>query len=388
MFLAITNTPRDYAWGSTTAIAELLGRRPSGRPEAELWLGAHPGSPSVVVAPAVVGGADTLADWFAAEPARALGRDRDELPFLLKLLAADGPLSIQAHPTPEQAREGFARENAAGVPLDAPERNYKDASAKPEIIVALSDTFDALCGFREPSETLVDVDLLDGGSGRLDRLRGHLRDSLRATLAFLFEGSDESAATIAAVSELAAAHRSAGAGVATVVDLAERYPGDPGVALSLLLNRVTLRRGEALFLPAGNVHAYLGGFGVELMSPSDNVLRGGLTPKHVDVPELLKVLDFDPLPVPRLEPVEVARGVERFAPAGTGFALVRVDATGQGAVVEIGGPSIVLVVDGEVHVKGQDGTIRLGRGESAFVTPDEVRLAMTGGGTAYVATPA
>ncbi|ROS53045.1 mannose-6-phosphate isomerase, class I [Frigoribacterium sp. PhB24] len=388
MFLAITNTPRDYAWGSTTAIADLLGRRPSGRPEAELWLGAHPGSPSVVVAPAVVGGADTLADWFAAEPSRALGRDRDHLPFLLKLLAADGPLSIQAHPTPEQAREGFAREDDAGIPIDAPERNYKDASAKPEIIVALSDTFDALCGFREAAETLADVDLLDDGSGRLDGLRAHLAESLRSTLAFLFRADDESAATIAAVSELAAAHRSDGAGIATVVDLAERYPGDPGVVLSLLLNRVTLRAGEALFLPAGNVHAYLGGFGVELMAPSDNVLRGGLTPKHVDVPELLKVLDFEPLPVPRLEPTTVARGVERFAPVGTGFALLRVDAAGSGAVVEIGGPSIVLVTDGEVHVKGQDGTIRLGRGESAFVTPDEVRLAMTGGGTAYVATPA
>lgn len=388
MFLAITNTPRDYAWGSTTAIADLLGRRPSGRPEAELWLGAHPGSPSVVVAPAVVGGADTLADWFAAEPGRALGRDRDHLPFLLKLLAADGPLSIQAHPTPEQAREGFAREDAAGIPLDAPERNYKDSSAKPEIIVALSDTFDALCGFREPAETLADIDRLDDGSGRLDTLRRHLGESLRATLAFLFQADDDSAATIAAVSELAAAHRAEGASVATVVDLAERYPGDPGVVLSLLLNRVTLRAGEALFLPAGNVHAYLGGFGVELMAPSDNVLRGGLTPKHVDVPELLEVLDFEPLPVPRLEPTTVARGVERFAPSGTGFAMLRVDASGPGAVVEIGGPSIVLVTDGEVHVKGQDGTIRLGRGESAFVTPDEVRLAMTGDGTAYVATPA
>lgn len=388
MFLAITNTPRDYAWGSTTAIADLLGRRPSGRPEAELWLGAHPGSPSVVVAPAVVGGADTLADWFAAEPGRALGRDRDHLPFLLKLLAADGPLSIQAHPTPEQAREGFAREDAAGIPLDAPERNYKDSSAKPEIIVALSDTFDALCGFREPARTLADLDLLDDGSGRLDLLRRHLGESLRSTLAFLFQGDDDSSAVIAAVSELAAAHRADGAGIATVVDLAERYPGDPGVVVSLLLNRVTLRAGEALFLPAGNVHAYLGGFGVELMAPSDNVLRGGLTPKHVDVPELLKVLDFEPLPVPRLDPTTVARGVERFAPPGTGFAMLRVDAEGPGAVVEIGGPSIVLVTAGEVHVKGQDGTIRLGRGESAFVTPDEVRLAMTGGGTAYVATPA
>lgn len=388
MFLAITNTPRDYAWGSTTAIAQLLGRRPSGRPEAELWLGAHAGSPSIVVNPAVVDGADTLADWFAAEPVRALGRGRTELPFLLKVLAADAPLSIQAHPTPEQARAGFAAENAAGVPIDSPSRNYKDPFPKPEIIVALSETFDALCGFRAPSETLADVDRLDAGTGRLSSLRGSVQSSLESTLAWVFDGSDEAARVIAAVSELARTAVDPSPSIATVVDLADRYPGDPGVVVSLLLNRVTLNRGEALFLPAGNVHAYLGGLGVELMAPSDNVLRGGLTPKHVDVPELLRVLEFEPLPVPYLRPVEVARGVERFDPSGVGFALLRVDAGGAGAVVEIGGPSIVLVTEGEVQVKGQDGGIRLATGESAFVSPDEVRLAVTGGGTLYVATPA
>jgi len=388
MFLAITNTPRDYAWGSRTAISELLGRRPSGRPEAELWLGAHAGSPSIVVAPAVVDGADTLADWFAAEPTRALGRGRTELPFLLKVLAADQPLSIQAHPTPEQAEEGFAREEAAGVPLDAPHRNYKDRFPKPEIIVALSERFDALCGFRDPAETLADIDAIDAGTGRLAALRGSVAASLESTLAWLFDGSDESRRVVGAVADLARGVADPSPSTATVVELDRLYPGDPGVVVSLLLNRVSLRAGEALFLPAGNVHAYLGGLGIELMAPSDNVLRGGLTPKHVDVPELLRVLEFSPLPVPWLRPVEVARGVERFAPEGTGFALLRVDAGGAGAVVEIGGPSILLVTDGEVDVKGQDGTIHLARGESAFVTPDEVRLAVSGGGLLWVATPA
>ena len=388
MFLAITNTPRDYAWGSTTAIAELLGRQPSGRPEAELWLGAHPGSPSIVVNPAVVDGADTLADWFAAEPWRALGRDRAELPFLLKVLAAAGPLSIQAHPTPEQARAGFAAEEAAGVALDDPRRNYKDPFPKPEVIVALSETFDALCGFRDPAETVADVDLLDAGSGRLASLRGSVQHSLEATLAWIFGGSDEARSVVAAVSELAARVPDPSPSIATVADLAGRYPGDPGVVVSLLLNRVSLRRGEALFLPAGNVHAYLGGLGVELMAPSDNVLRGGLTPKNVDVPELLRVLDFEPLPVPWLRPRTTAPGVERFEPGGVGFALLRVHPGGAGAVVEIGGPSILLVTEGEVQVAGQDGSLRLRRGESAFVTPDEVRLAVTGEGQLYVATPA
>jgi len=388
MFLAVTNTPRDYAWGSDSAISELLGRTPSGRPEAELWLGAHPGSPSVVVAPARVGGADTLADWIAAEPARALGPGRTELPFLLKVLAAGQPLSIQAHPTPAQAVEGFEREEAAGVPLDAPHRNYKDRSAKPEIIVALSDAFDALCGFRPTDEVLADVDLLDAGSGRLAALRASVAHSLGDTLAWLFDGGEESRGVVDAVVGAARAVEQPTPNVRTVVDLAERWPGDPGVVVSLLLHRVTLRRGEALYLPAGNAHAYLHGLGVELMAPSDNVLRGGLTPKHVDVPELLRVLVREPLPVPRLDPVDVAPGVERFAPEGTGFALLRVVPPRRGAVVEIDGPSIVLVTDGELELTGQDGGIRLGRGESAYVTPDEVRVTVRGGGTAYVATPA
>lgn len=388
MFLAITNIPRDYAWGSTTAIASLLGRTPSGGPEAELWLGAHPGSPSVVVNPAVVDGADTLADWISAEPDRALGQGKRHLPFLMKVLAADGPLSIQAHPTPQQAREGFERENRAGVPLVASERNYKDPFPKPEIIYALSETFDALCGFRALELTLADIEVLDGGSGRLDSLRSHLGESLEATVAWLFGGGDDAAATIAAVSESAAAHLGASAGIDTVAELATLYPGDAGVVIALLLNKVSLERGEALFLPAGNIHAYLGGLGIELMAPSDNVLRGGLTPKHVDVPELLRVLDFDPLPVPYLRPTDVGAGVERFDPNDVGFALLHVVPGESGAVVSLGGPSIVLVTSGELHLKGQDGNIRLTQGESVYVTPDEWRLAVTGTGEAFVATTA
>ncbi|AMM21694.1 hypothetical protein AX769_18005 [Frondihabitans sp. PAMC 28766] len=391
MFLPITNVPRDYAWGSTDAIATLLGRTPSGRPEAELWLGAHPASPSIVVNPAVVDGAATLADWIEAEPERALGQGRRHLPFLMKVLAAASPLSIQAHPTPEQARQGFARENREGVPLVASERNYKDPFPKPEIIYALSETFDALCGFRPVDEALADVEAVDAGSGRLAALREHLSESLESTVAWLFD--DESAdETIAAVGELAAAQVAAGGGVspsvATVAQLAGLYPGDAGVVISLLLNRVTLKRGEALFLPAGNIHAYLGGLGIELMAPSDNVLRGGLTPKHVDVAELLTVLEFEPLPLPYLRPTEQGAGVERFDPTDVGFALLHVVPGESGAVVPLGGPSIVLVTDGELHLKGQDGNVRVSRGEAVYVTPDEWRLAVTGTGEAFVATSA
>ncbi|MFJ4222089.1 mannose-6-phosphate isomerase, class I [Curtobacterium luteum] len=379
MFLGITNTPRDYAWGSVTAIPELLGRTVTGAPQAELWLGAHPGSPSVVVNPAMVGGADTLLDWIAAEPEAALGTGRTGLPFLLKVLAAAAPLSLQAHPTPEQAREGFDREEAAGVPVDDPARNYKDPFPKPELVVALSERFEALSGFRPVAETLADVERLDAGSGRLGPLVAHLGQGLEDTVRWLETADEGALAVVRAVSDLAAAVPDdvAGPNIRTVRDLTEAYPGDPGIVVSLLMHRVTLGTGESMYLPAGNIHAYLDGLGIELMAPSDNVLRGGLTPKHVDVPELLHVLDFTAYPAPVLEPEHLAPGVDRFAPDGVGFALVRVTGDGgpvglgTGGVAPLHGPSIAICTEGVVTLVGATSATLLRQGESCYVTPDE-----------------
>jgi mannose-6-phosphate isomerase len=352
MFLAITNTPRPYAWGSTSAIAQLLGRAPSGEPEAELWLGAHPGSPSVIVDPARAGGATTLAEWIAADPRTALGKfaDAGRLPFLLKILAAAHPLSLQAHPTIDQARAGFARENALGIPLDAADRNYKDAFPKPELIFALSPTFDALCGFRPLAEVrdllglLLSIDaqtedpqpqpledLFDrlfgssAGSSAPGSASADADASLRATFEWLISSGSGVPTLVSLVTRLAPL--STDPSLATAAALAAEYPDDPGIVISLLLNRVTLTRGEALYLPAGNIHAYLDGLGVELMAASDNVLRGGLTPKHIDVPELVGVLDFTPVPVPYLRAVAPAAGVEVFVPDVPDFVLVRVSGT-------------------------------------------------------------
>ncbi|SFF67238.1 mannose-6-phosphate isomerase, class I [Curtobacterium sp. YR515] len=379
MFLGITNTPRDYAWGSVTAIPELLGRTVTGAPQAELWLGAHPGSPSVVVNPAMVGGADTLLDWITAEPRDALGPDRTGLPFLLKVLAAAAPLSLQAHPTPEQAREGFEREEAAGVPIDDPARNYKDPFPKPELVVALSERFEALSGFRPVAETLADVETLDAGSGRLGPLVVHLQHGLEDTVRWLETGDSSAQAVVQAVSDLAAAlpDDAVTPNTATVRDLGTSYPGDPGIVVSLLMHRVTLAAGEAMYLPAGNIHAYLDGLGIELMAPSDNVLRGGLTPKHVDVPELLHVLDFTAYPAPVLTPESVAAGVERFAPDGVGFALLRVTGDGRpvglasGGVAPLHGPSIAICTAGAVTLVGAQSATLLRQGESCYITPDE-----------------
>jgi mannose-6-phosphate isomerase len=419
VFTALDNTPRDYAWGSTTAIAELLGREPSGGPEAELWLGAHGGSPTRVVDPASAGGATTLADWILADPATTLGPladglrpgDGPGLPFLLKVLAAGGPLSLQAHPDLHRARLGFRDEERRGIPIDAPHRNYKDPLHKPELVYALSEEFHALCGFRPLAEVrqvftlLLTLDASGPDSDPavirsvLTRLTGSEADVLRDVFAFLMGGGSEVRRLVDRVTLLARLAsdrqcREFSTEMRTVRELADAYPGDPGIVTSLLLNRVTLRRGEALYLPAGNIHAYLHGLGIELMAASDNVLRGGLTPKHVDVPELLDVLEFQALPVPYLDPERAAPGVELYRPDVPDFLLARISpatrdaADGdQGAsVVEVDGPAILLCTSGEVTLRGEVSSVVVGRGDAVFVTPDERRLVVTGEGEAFLAT--
>lgn len=431
MFVSVTNTPRPYAWGSNSAIAELLGRASSGQPEAELWLGAHAGSPSVIVDPSSVGGSTTLAEWIAAAPELTLGRfaSSGRLPFLLKILAAAHPLSLQAHPTPEQARAGFARENALGIPLDAAHRNYKDAFAKPELIYALSERFEALCGFRpldqvrsllsllldldacteepqpQPIENLLerlsaDAALPAVGAGA--SASGSAADSasapasddarrLRAVFEWLISSGPGVPTLVSLVTRLAPL--STDVALATAASLAIEYPDDPGIVISLLLNRVTLARGEALYLPAGNIHAYLDGLGVELMSASDNVLRGGLTPKHVDVPELLGVLDFTPVPVPYLRASSPASGIEVFRPGVPDFVLVRVFGSSGSAGAEalraeypLTGPGIAICTAGEIRIGGGVSSVVLGRGESVYITPDEAALGFTGAGELFLAT--
>jgi mannose-6-phosphate isomerase len=437
MFVGITNTPRDYPWGSRTAIADLLGTVPSGSPEAELWLGAHPGSPAVIVDPSTVGGATNLAEWIAAEPVVALGsafRNGEEgapgsvpedagvgsapedadarLPFLMKVLAAESPLSLQAHPTPEQARAGFARENAAGVAQDAPFRNYKDAYAKPELMLALSDTFEALCGFRSAEATresldallTADAELTGGDLAALSMpdetlaerspiaaLRERLVSDAALPGAFEWlisrgDGVDVLIDRIVAASAAFVAAGTEAPEFATVIALAEEYPGDPGIVISLLINRVSLKRGEVLYLPAGNIHAYLHGLGIEVMASSDNVLRGGLTPKHVDVPELLGVLDFAPLPVPYLAPTALAAGVAEYRPDVSDFVLVHAEGDDVAVSYPLGGPAIALCLSGSFELGGAESSAVLERGASVYVTPSEGALRIAGTGELVLAT--
>lgn len=392
MFVGITNTPRDYAWGSAGEISALLGTEPTGKPEAELWLGAHPGCPSVIVDPTLSGGASDLAALIQRDGAHIFGGAATQLPFLLKVLAAGAPLSLQAHPTPEQAAEGFARENAAGIPLTAGHRNYKDASAKPELIVAVSDTFEALCGFQAMAKTRASIErlaALDAASSTpqpelFEKWLGLARadSDIRAMFEWLISAGSPVPELVHRVSELAA-DAAESTEFALVRSLAGHYPGDPGVLIALMLNHVTLSRGESLFLPAGNIHAYLRGLGIELMAASDNVLRGGLTPKHVDVPELLSVLDFSASPVPYLVPEPLGSTAQVFRPPVRDFQLVVVEGDNS---VTVTNAAIVLCTAGEFALEGALGSYRLKRGDAVFVSADEQKLTIKGAGQLFVAT--
>ncbi|WP_114588528.1 mannose-6-phosphate isomerase, class I [Microbacterium arborescens] len=387
MLIPISNIARDYAWGSQTLIAELQGREPSGEPEAEIWFGDHPGSPS-----RVDDGTGRPLDLALSEAGL------EPLPYLLKILAAATSLSIQAHPSREQAAAGFAREEAAGIPRDAGGRLYRDENHKPEIIVALSESFRALVGLRPVADTQRLLAALGERAGVVA-----LAAALTPT-----DAEDESAAlrrvigwalsgeASDVVTDLAAAlDRSVGAGrsdsdfaaeTAVLSEIAGAFPGDPGLIVATLMNLVELRRGEALFAPAGVLHAYQEGLGVELMAASDNVLRGGLTPKHVDVSELLQIVSTDSGPAPIVEPIEVAPGVFGYDVGVPDFRLARVETTFE-AVTEIAlaGTAIVLATRGDVVVEADGQRVELVPGTAAVVAAESV--AIGGAGEAFVAQP-
>jgi len=377
------NTPRDYAWGSTTLIAELEGRTPTGAPEAEVWFGDHPGHP------ARVPDGRTLGEWLASGDAPEGTPER--LPYLLKILAAGSPLSIQAHPSKAQAEEGFAREEAAGTPRDAATRTYRDANHKPEIIVALSDRFLALAGLRELAATRR---LLDAVGEATAPLRAVLdshpddADALAAALIWIL-----SPAAGAQVSEIIAAATDAASDefrdeLELVRHLQSHYPGDPGIVVAMLLNLVILRRGQGVFVPAGVLHAYIEGLGVEIMAASDNVLRGGLTPKHIDVAELTAILDPRPGPAPVLDP---AAGTARTFTGGVpDFVLTQVTADPSAAVeVRMNGIAIAVATSGEVEITGADTQDRLTLrpGSAALITPNEGSVSISGTGEVFIAEP-
>ncbi|MET8750240.1 mannose-6-phosphate isomerase, class I [Streptomyces sp. NPDC004667] len=379
----LKNTIRPYAWGSTTLIPALLGVEPTGEPQAEMWMGAHPGAPSRLDRGA---GETTLSAVIEADPEGQLGsaavaKFGPRLPFLLKLLAAGAPLSLQVHPDLAQAKEGFEDEERRGVPIDAGHRNYKDANHKPEMICALTP-FDGLCGFRPPLEAAALLEGLgvDSLKPYADLLRAHpeeaaLREVLTAVL------TADRAEMSRTVTEAAAAAERLGGPYAPYASLVHEFPGDPGVIAAMLLNHVRLQPGEAMFLGAGVPHAYIDGLGVELLANSDNVLRAGLTPKHVDVPELLKVVLFEPSAPALLRP---EGGVEEvYETPIDEFRLSRFVLAPGGAPQTLpdGAPQILLCTAGAPAA----GELTLAPGESVFVPAGE-KVELSGSGTIFRAT--
>ncbi|MFJ2866469.1 mannose-6-phosphate isomerase, class I [Kitasatospora sp. NPDC087314] len=388
-FALLHNPVRPYAWGSPTAIPALTGTPPTGAPQAELWMGAHPSAPSTL------DGADgprPLDELIRQDPDGLLGpgtvrRFGPALPFLFKLLAADRALSLQVHPTRAQAAAGYADEEARGIPLDVPRRIYRDREHKPELICALGE-FDALCGFRPAAETarLLDALAVPLLAPWAEALRGrHPAEVLPALLRrFLAEdrpGTEQLADVKRSLQRVAAAGGPFADACAGYARAADEYPGDPGLIAALLLNHVRLRAGQALYLDAGLPHAYLRGLGVELMANSDNVLRCGLTPKHVDVDGLLAVTSFrtgEPrilAALPR-DPVE-----DEFPSPAEEFRLSRLHPGAAAARVELPTPQILLCVAGRarLHAPGF-ADLDLPPGASAYLRPGAGPVGLTGPG--------
>jgi mannose-6-phosphate isomerase len=357
---------QSYDWGSQTFIPELLGVEPTGAPQAELWMGAHPAAPSMV-------DGVPLGDLLRADPEAMLGRaviDRfgPQLPFLMKVLAAEHPLSLQAHPSRLRAIQRFAEEDADGIDRASPFRSYRDANHKPELICALTE-FEGLCGFRPVDQTLMLLrSLEDDAAQEVVELLGGAdpETALRNSVEDLIRGRQPIDGIIAACRR-AAEYPSPDAirfveSFRWCVALSDEYPDDPGAVISLLMNYVALRPGEALCLPSGNLHAYLRGAGIELMANSDNVLRGGLTHKHIDVDELLSVVDWNPLGDPVIRPVE-SHGVSTYPSPSDEFILHRIEVTTNDVVVNVEGPEILICIRGKAKLCGME----VGQGSVLFI---------------------
>ncbi len=374
----LSGTVQRYAWGTHDAIPAILGRPADGRPIAEYWLGAHTSSPSLIEG-------ETLVEHIASGP-RVLGkRSREafgeQLPYLMKLLSARHALSIQAHPSRDQAIDGFARETRAGIPLSSPERTYKDSWPKPEILIAL-DEFHTLAGFRNPHETAALFAAL-GVAEELESVIGPLTERKGpAAMAEVFLdvlSLDEPRRRLVNETVAAAMHHRDDVGevgefARTALELDAVFPADPGILAALLMNRLLLAPGEALFVPAGMMHAHLRGTGVEIMANSDNVIRGGLTSKHIDVSELIAVVDFEPWMPGVLLPRRTRRGVFKYETPCSEFEAWRMSFDADSAPVRVpgrGSARILLVTEGHCVLDDGDSRLDLPRGRAAFLSAEE-----------------
>jgi mannose-6-phosphate isomerase len=388
--LRLQGAVQHYAWGTTDAIPKILGRPGDGTPLAEYWLGAHPSAPARVDGQPL--------NLFLSQHPQVIGTASrahfgDQLPYLVKVLSARHALSLQAHPSRDQAEDGYAREEAAGVALDAPERTYRDSWPKPEILIAL-DEFHTLSGFRDPRRTEalfaglgVAADLASV-IGPLTERRGAaaLEEVFLDVLSLTGERARVSELVCAAAMKHKDDSGELGEFARTVIELDEVFPADPGILAALLMNRVVLKPGEAMFVPAGHMHAHLRGTGVEVMANSDNVIRGGLTPKHVDVSELIRVVEFESREPEVVSPQHVEDGVDYYPTDCPEFDVWRLTPGLEAPRVTLpgnGSARVLLIISGSATLTSGTQTLELGQGEAAFFDADEA-LTMTGSASGYL----
>jgi len=371
----LRNPRQDYDWGSPRDIPRFVGEPESGRPVAEEWMGTHPLGESVVTS---AGGETGLSKVIGAP-----------LPFMMKLLAADRPLSVQVHPSAELAAAGFAADEELGLPLDDPKRTYKDPHHKPEMVYALT-RFDTLVGFRPTAEILRVLQTLDLPLTR--RLATTLSaEPGFATIVRLVEDLLGGAVPVEQIHGVVARCRhlveeniDIKHAYATVVEISEHHPDDIGLVVALLLNRLTLEPGEAAFLADGIIHAHLRGLCVEVMAASDNVLRGGLTSKHINPSELVRCLDEGMSRLARVTPLMFGDSTEVFAPDVEEFALAVAQAStghpsGGGTRLPGSGDRILMCTGGQVQVVNAAGQrLTLQRGQSMYAGPDDGDLTIDG----------
>lgn len=370
MLVRISGEVKNYPWGSKHLIQDHLGLGPTNQAVAEIWFGTHEGGQSKLLT-----SGQSLSD--------AIG---SKLSFLVKFLAADSPLSIQVHPNANQAKAGFAKENAAGLDIADPKRIYKDDSHKPEVLIALTP-FDALCGFRPRAEVIEIFLAFSESEARFAELAAlsATEASIEEIFSELLEDSALAGRFTNSVASLDPDSISERARL-LVEELLGKYPGDTGALVSLLLNHVRLVPGEAIYLPAGNLHAYLSGLGLEVMAASDNVIRGGLSSKHIDKAELRNITDFSELAEPVVSTKKLAEGLVEYPVAASEFRLYRSQITGSNLLADIDLPAaaVIVCVSGEVAVgTSLDQREVLKKGEVVFVS-EAKKFSLSGSGEAFV----
>ncbi|MFS1873857.1 mannose-6-phosphate isomerase, class I [Enterovibrio norvegicus] len=371
-FFPLTNVIQDYAWGSHTALGELFDMpNPDNKPQAEIWMGAHPNGCSKID---VNGEQTLLSDFISGDMAKMIGQQTQEtfgeLPYLFKVLCAANALSVQVHPSKAQAEAGYAKEEAAGIPLSASFRNYKDPNHKPELVYALTP-YTAMNGFRDYSDILaffheLNIDVLSALVANLDANQNEqgLSAFFEALLSLEGEQKDTAVAELLAF----ATENQSDELFALLLTLSEQYPGDIGLFSPLILNTLTLVPGEAMFLDACTPHAYIKGTGLEIMANSDNVLRAGLTPKHMDVQELTACTRCVPMAkdVIRLAPEKVGNA-EHYPIPVPDFKFSVYNTTAK-EPLQTNSAEILLAVDATLTVEDAEGnSVTLEKGESVFI---------------------